>query len=155
MDLNNKSRFFLLELQNSQDFQTDDYRELVKQLISQDFYGLSSNEKKVKIKQMAQINALFQNKRNEEHGFSQRIEVRDTYKKGDDVSNGIYTCDEKAYILSLASTNIVMIFERADSHVLNKGVMPKGYEKEYCVINTHAKELLKNHLNRQIDDPER
>ena len=34
MDLNNKSRFFLLELQNSQDFQTDDYRDLVKQLMN-------------------------------------------------------------------------------------------------------------------------
>ena len=155
MNLNNKSRFVLLEMQNSQDFQTDDYRDIVKQLISQDFYSLSSNEKKAKIKQMAQINALFQNKRNEEHGFSPRIEVRDTYKKGEDVSNCIYTCDEKAYILSLASTNIIMLFERADSRVITANVMPKTYEKDYCVINTHAKELLKNHLNRQIDDPER
>lgn len=155
MDLNNKSRFFLLELQNSQDFQTDDYRDLVKQLISKDFYKLSKSERKAEIKKMAQINALFQNKRNEERGFSPRIEVRDTYKKGDDVSNGIYTCDEHAYILSLASTNVIMIFERADSHTFAKSIMPKGYEKEYCVINTHARELLKNHLNRQIDDPER
>lgn len=155
MNLNNKSRFVLLEMQNSQDFQTDNYRDIVKQLISQDFYSLSGNEKREKIKQLAQINALFQNKRNEEHGFSQKIEVRDTYKKGDDVSDGIYTCDEKAYILSLASTNIIMLFERADSRVITANVMAKSYEKEYCVINTHARELLKNHLNRQIDDPER
>lgn len=155
MNLNNKSRFVLLEMQNSQDFQTDNYRDIVKQLISQDFYSLSGNEKREKIKQLAQINALFQNKRNEEHGFSQKIEVRDTYKKGDDVSDGIYTCDEKAYILSLASTNIIMLFERVDSRVITTNVMAKSYEKEYCVINTHARELLKNHLNRQIDDPER
>lgn len=155
MNLNNKSRFVLLEMQNSQDFQTDNYRDIVKQLISQDFYSLSGNEKREKIKQLAQINALFQNKRNEEHGFSQKIEVRDTYKKGDDVSDGIYTCDEKAYILSLASTNIIMLFERVDSRVITANVMAKSYEKEYCVINTHARELLKNHLNRQIDDPER
>lgn len=155
MDINNKNVFFLLEMNNSKDFQTDDYKEIVKKLISPDFYSLSKEERKAKIKQLAQINALFQNKRNEKLGYPERIEVRDKYKKGDDVSNSIYTSDEKAYILSLASTNIIMLFERLDSHILTKGIMPKTYEKEYCVVNSHAKDLLKNYLNRQLDDLER
>ena len=155
MDINNKNVFFPLEMNNSKDFQTDDYKEIVKKLISPDFYSLPKEERKTKIKQLAQINALFQNKRNEKLGYPERIEVRDKYNKGDDVSNSIYTCDEKAYILSLASTNVIMLFERLDSHILAKGIMPKAYEKEYCVVNTHAKDLLKNYLNRQLDDLER
>ncbi len=155
MDFKNKSVFYLLEMGNNKDFQTDDYKELVKKLICPDFYTLSKEERKEKIKLVATANATFKNLRANELGSDERIEVRDTYSEGEDIKDTIYTCDDRAYILSLACNNIIMIFERADSSILMKNVRPRCYESEYCVINTHSKELLKNHLNKQIDDHER
>ena len=155
MDINNKSRFFLLEMSNNQDFQTEDYQELVKKLISEDYYDLSKAERHEKIKNVATANVAFKNLGFQKQGSDERLEVRDSYSKGDDLSNGIYTCDDKSYILSLASTNIIMLFERADSNIIMKNVRPRCYEAEYCVINTHAKDLLRNHLNKQLNDRER
>ena len=48
--------------------------------------------------------------------------------------------------------DLVLVWQTS---ILMKNVRPRCYESEYCVINTHSKELLKNHLNKQIDDHER
>ena len=143
MNLSKKSIFILIE--GAHDLQTDKFEDIVKVLTEKDYYDHTKEEKKAIIKQYAAINATLRG-----------LPVRDSYKKGEDVNNTIYSCDEKALVLSLLNTSRqTFLFERIDSHIIAKNIKPKSYEKDYCVINTHAEELLKNHLSRQIEDRDR
>lgn len=146
MNLGNKNIFILIE--GSKDLATDDFKDVVKALISEDYYDQPKEKRKELIKQVATANKL--------NASSYDLEVRDSYKKGEDVSNALYTCDETAYILSLTNTiKGMFLFERIDSHVVAKNIQLKGYEKDYCVINVHSEELLRNYLSRQLDDRDR
>ena len=143
MDLSKNSIFILIE--GSKDLQTDDFEDIIKVLTEKDYYEHTKEERKAILKHYAAVNAVFR-----------RLPVRDSYKKGDDVNNAIYSCDEKSFLLSLLNTSRQsFLFERIDSHIIAKNIQPRGYEKDYCVINTHAEELLKNHLNRQLEDRDR
>ena len=155
LDASNETKFVVLDLGNHKTLQTNDYSEIVKKLICEDFYDLSKNERQAKIKNLAEANATFKNLELEKNGSSERIVVRDSYKRGEDISNAIYTCDEKAYILSLVNTNTIMLFERVDSHTFMGECSPKNYEIKYCVLNKHINEVLTRHLSKTIDDPER
>jgi len=146
MNLGNKNKFILIE--GSKDFATDDFKDVVRTLISPDYYDQPKERRKELIKQVATANKL--------NASSYDIEVRDSYKKGENIDNAIYTCDEMSYILSLTNTiKGMFLFERIDSHIIAKNIQPKGYEKDYCVINVHAKELLQNYLNREKEDRDR
>lgn len=142
MNINSNSTFVVLE--GNKIFQTNEYREIVKKLISKDFYELPRNERQKEIKKVAAANSAFND-----------LTIRDSYTKGEDVSRAIYTCDEKAYILSLVNSNLIWLFERIDSHTFAKGITAASYEKNYCVINTYAEKLLKNHLNREKGEIDR
>jgi hypothetical protein len=155
LNASNETKFVVLDMGNHKTLQTDDYSEVVKKLICENFYDLSKADRKAKIKNLAEANVTFKNLELEKNGSSERLKVRDTYNRGEDISNTIYTCDEKAYILSLVNTNTIMLFERVDSHSFMGDTSPKNYEIKYCVLNKHISEVLPKHLSKTIDEPER
>ena len=57
MNINSNSTFVVLE--GNKIFQTNEYREIVKKLISKDFYELPRNERQKEIKKVAAANSAF------------------------------------------------------------------------------------------------
>ena len=147
MNINNNNIFILLEGNN--EYATDDYQDIVRKLIAKDYYEQPADKRKKLIKRVAEMNAINQRA----HGND--IVVKDSYKVGDDLSKTLYTCDDKAYILSLVSTKILFLLERIDSEIIAKGVKTEEYEENYHVINVHGEELLKRYLDKKFDDRER
>ena len=63
------------------------------------------------------------------------------------INNTIIIIDEKTYILSLLSTNKIMLLESVNSNVFIKYIINKiNFTKNYIIVNNFAKQILKNYI---------
>ena len=52
------------------------------------------------------------------------------------------------YILSLLTTNNVILLERIDSNVFTQNLDKSKFNNNYVIVNKFAKELLKKYLSK-------
>ena len=116
----------LIVIEGDQKVQCDDEKELTKILLGKDFYELSETEKKKRLELKAVANSL-----------GRDIEVIDDLNKLNiqRINNTIIIIDEKTYILSLLSTNKIMLLESVNSYVylrivakIHKNICNRQYE---------------------------
>ena len=124
----------LIIIENEVEEQCDTLEELVKLLIDEKFYDMSDDEKLEKMKMKALANTL-------NYKMEITTEVLDNNIEGKFVIK-----DEITYILSLISTNKLMLLERIDANIFAKDLNKENMTNNYIIINKFAKELLVKYL---------
>lgn len=124
----------LIIIENGVEEQCDTLEELVKLLIDEKFYDMSDDEKLEKMKMKALANTL-------NYKMEITTEVLDNNIEGKFVIK-----DEITYILSLISTNKLMLLERIDANIFAKDLNKENMTNNYIIINKFSKELLAKYL---------
>ena len=114
----------LILIEGKNEFQTDDLEDIVKVLIDKDYYNLDKESKLEKIRIKALANTL-----------------------GDNDIN-LITKDEITYILSLLTTDKIVLLERKDADVFAKDLNKENFEGNYIVLNRFASKLLDNYIEQ-------
>lgn len=118
-------KYIIIEGDN--DYKCNSFQEVVRKLINKDYYELSDKEKKEAIKRKATANMIGNN-------CLAKIDLSDFMLE-----------DEITYILSLLKMERIYLLEHRDKRELTIGIdLPKD-AKNYVVVNSYAKELLKNY----------
>ncbi len=138
----------LIVVSGQNQLQCNNEQDVIRGLISQDYYQLSSTQKEEKMKLMATANLI--NRPNV------KIINKDNIKDIDDVENKFVLLDEKTYVLSLLSleNSDTILLERKDSDVYT-GLLDKSkFTKNYILVNKFAnvilKEYVRNYNKRKI-----
>ena len=124
----------LIIIENGQEVQCDDIESVVKTLIDENFYDLTLDEKKEKMKMKALANSL-----------GMKIDIVDDVKDGNYDGKFIIK-DEITYILSLLTTNKVLLLENKEADAFAKNIDKSVIENNYIILNTFAKQLLNDYI---------
>ena len=124
----------LIIIENGQEVQCDDIESVVKVLIDENFYDLTLDEKKERMKMKALANSL-----------GMKIDIVDDVKDGNYDGKFIIK-DEITYILSLLTTNKVLLLENKEADAFAKNIDKSVIENNYIILNTFAKQLLKDYI---------
>ena len=110
----------LIVIENGRNYQFENEQELVKKLISEDYYDLPQDKKIEKIKIKTIANSL-------------------NFKK--DIPQDII--NEKDFILSiLVENNKLILLEKKDSNIFTEKIDKTQITKNYILVNKYAKQLL-------------
>ena len=110
----------LIVIENGRNYQFENEQELVKKLISEDYYDLPQDKKIEQIKIKAIANSL-------------------NLKK--DIPNNID--NEKDFILSLLVDNgKLVLLEKRESNIFTEKLDKSQFTKNYILVNKFAKQLL-------------
>ena len=124
----------LILIENGEEVQCDDLESVVKILIDENFYNLSDEEKKEKMKIKALANNL---------GFNMEI-TGDI--SSEDIDGKFIIKDEITYILSLLKTNKILLLENKNANVFGKDIDKSTIQNNYIIINTFANDLLNKYI---------
>ena len=125
----------LIIIENGKEFQFDTLDELVKELIDKNFYNMTQNEKKEKMKMKALANCL-----------NTKMNIVEGITADDSIDEKFIIKDEITYILSLLRTNNVLLLERKDANIFTKYLNKENFEDNYIILNTFAKEILDKYI---------
>ena len=109
----------LIAIENGEYFQYDKLEDLAKDLIDDNFYEMSQEERINKMHIKAFANGLERN-------------------------NIISIKNEKEYILHLLVLNRIILLEKIDSEIFIKDIDKSKIKDNYIVVNTFAQKLLSN-----------
>ena len=118
----------LIAIENGESYQYDTLKDLVKDLIDENFYNMQQNEK-VEIMQKKAVANSFKLFEGKSLGIIDKIE------------------DELTYILYLLTTNNVVLLEHKESKIFTKDIDKTELEDNYIIVNSFAKELLNKRIN--------
>ena len=124
----------LILIENGQEEQYDSLEEIVKELIDENYYEMNDEEKKEKMTMKALANTI-----------NNRMEIVQN-ADASNVNGKFIIKDEITYILSLISTNKLMLLERIDANIFAKDLNKENMKDNYIIINKFAKELLERYL---------
>ena len=125
----------LIIIENDEQYQYDTLEDIVKELIDENYYNISQEEKIKKMEIKALANCL-----------NNDMEVVQELKDGD-IEDKYIIKDEITYILSLLITGNILLLERIDSNIFTKYLDKSTFTDNYVIVNTFAKEILKQYLN--------
>lgn len=126
----------LIIIENGEDQQFDTMEELVKALIDEKYYEMNNEEKKEKMTMKALANTI---------NFGMEV----VEEAGNGTEGKFIIKDEATYILSLVSTNKVMLLEKVDANIFAKNLNKENMKENYIIINKFAKELLNSYLEEK------
>lgn len=129
-------KIIIIEDENS--IQCDTLEEVVKQLIDENFYNLTENEKNNIMKMKAFANCINNN---------MKILDENEIKKSDNLAEIFLIKDEITYILSLLKTNNIILLEHKDSDIFTKEINKEKLENNYVVVNKFARKLLEKYIS--------
>ena len=124
-------KFIIIE--NGEEVQFDKLEELVKELIDEEYYNLTPEQKKQKMEIKAIANCM-NNKMEIVENATENIEGKFIIK------------DEFTYILSLLITNNVILLERKDSNIFSRNLRKEELEGNYIIVNKFAKKILSQYI---------
>ena len=128
----------LIIIENGKEKQCKSLEELVKTLISENYYEISKEEQAEKIKMRANANTL-----------NNRMEISEETDENS-LENKFIIKDEITYILSLISTNKIVLLERKDADIFTKNLNKQKIEDNYIIVNKFARDLLKEYVKNKI-----
>lgn len=124
----------LIIIEDGKEVQCDSLEELVKLLIDNKYYDMSDEEKIEKMKIKALANTLNNKMEIVEEIFDDNIEGKFIIK------------DEITYVLSLISTDKLILLERKDANIFTKSLNKGQMTDNYIIVNKFAKDLLIKHI---------
>ena len=124
----------IIIIENNVQHQYDSLEDIIKELIDENYYNLSEEEKIKKMEIKALANCL-----------NNKIKVIKEVKDGD-IEDKFIIKDEITYILSLLITGNILLLERIDSNIFTKYLDKSNFTDNYVIVNTFAKELLKKYI---------
>ena len=128
----------LIIIENGKEKQCKSLEELVKTLISENYYEISKEEQAEKIKMRAIANTL-----------NNRMEISEETDENS-LENKFIIKDEITYVLSLISTNKIVLLERKDADIFTKNLNKQKIEDNYIIVNKFARDLLKEYVKNKI-----
>ena len=120
----------LIIIENGEEIQCDDLESLVKILIDKNYYNFSDKEKKEKMKIKALANSL-----------GMKLDIIEDFSD-DSIEGKFIIKDEITYILSLLTTNKILLLENKEADIFGKDIDKSKVQNNYIIINSFAKELL-------------
>ena len=112
----------LIVIEGKEKYMFNNIEELVKALVSEDFYELNDAQK------------------------LELLEMRAIANTGLKKDINFLLKDEYTYILSLAKYNRIMLLEKVDAKIFGKYIDNIDTEDNYIVVNKLADKIMKNYL---------
>ena len=125
----------IIIVEDNNQYQYDSLEDVVKELIDENFYNMSQEEKGKEMEMKALANCL-----NNEMKIMKDID-------GQSIEGKFIIKDEITYILSLLTTGNILLLERIDSNIFTKDIDKSNFNDNYIIVNTFADELLKKYCN--------
>lgn len=133
----------MIIIENNEQIQCDTLEDVVRTLIDENYYNMTKEEKTKKMKTKALANCITNRRK-----IIQNVE-KNEFQNLDEV---FIIKDEITYILSLLMINKILLLERKDSNVFSSKIDKEKIKENYLIINTFAKELLKNYIINNITE---
>lgn len=121
----------IIIIENGEEVQCETLEEIVKILIDEDYYNMSQEDRTKKMRMKAIANCI-----NNKMEIVANIEDKN-------IEGKFIVRDEITYILSLLTTNNIILLERIDANIFTKDIPKENLKGNYIVVNKFAKELLK------------
>ena len=127
----------IIIIENGKQYQYDTESEVVKKLISEQYYELCEKDRQQILKKKAIANSLNNN-----------MEILDSaqIEKSAKIDNKFILLNERTYILSLLTADNIILLERVDSNIFTNSLDKSKFTKKYIVVNKFAKQILKQLL---------
>ena len=126
----------LIIIEDGQEYQFDTIEDIVKNLIDENYYNMTNEEKTNAMKMKALANCI-----------NTKMEL--TEENTDNIDNKFIIKDEITYILSLLKTNSIILLENKDSKYLTGNIDKSNMEDNYIIVNNFATDLLNDYLNKE------
>lgn len=126
-DMENKNFKKLILMQNGKQLMFDSKKDIVKYLLDDDYYSLSSDDKKKRIELKTLANSIGNKKLH---------------------SNNLFAQDETIYIYWLLMHSNVVLLERKDSNILTKDLDKRNISDDYVIVNNFASQLLERYIKK-------
>ena len=127
----------IILIENDNTIQCDTLEEVVKTLIDGNFYNMTPSQKIEKMRIKALANCI-NNKKKVVQGASINAE--------ESIQDKFIIQDEITYILSLLTTNNILLLERKDSDIFTKDLNKENLKDNYIIVNKFANVLLKKYI---------
>ena len=124
----------LIIIEDGQEYQFDTIEDIVKNLIDENYYNMTNEEKTNAMKIKALANCI-----------NNKMELAE--EDTDNIDNKFIIKDEITYILSLLKTNSIILLENKDSNNLTRDIDKSNMEDNYIIVNNFATDLLNNYLS--------
>ena len=131
----------LIVIEGDNQTQFENEKELVKKLVSTDYYELPEDKKK-EILEMKALGNTLSNK--------MQILNKDEIEQKTNIDGKFVLLDEKTYILSLLLTNNITLLERLDSDIYIKYLDKSKFTKNYVIVNNFAQEILNKYVAENV-----
>ena len=133
----------IIIIENESKIQCDTEKEVIENLIDENYYKLTKEEK-IKIMKMKAILNSINNK-------MEIIEANEI-KQNIDLNNKFILLDEKTYVLSLLMANKIILLERKDSNIYTSYLDKSKFTKNYIIVNNFANEILQNYIKDKLQN---
>ena len=127
----------IIIIENGKDIQCNTLEDVVKILIDENYYNMTPVQKKEKMKMKALSNCI----------NNKKEIVQELPENGEEsIEDKFIIQDEITYVLSLLTTNNILLLERKDSDIFTKDLNKENLKDNYIIVNTFAKELLSKYI---------
>ena len=127
----------IIIVENGKEIQCNTLEDVVKTLIDENYYNMTPFQKTEKMKMKALSNCI-----NNKKEVVQELPVN----AKESIQDKFIIQDEITYILSLLTTNNILLLERKDSNIFTKDLNKENIKDNYIIVNTFAKELLSKYI---------
>ena len=127
----------IIIIENGEEIQCNTLEEVVKTLIDENYYNMTQSQKIEKMKIKALANCINNKK---------KVVQEMTVNLANNLEEIFIINDEITYILSLLTTNNLLLLERRDSNIFTGELNKENLNDNYIIVNTFAKELLNKYV---------
>ncbi len=125
----------LIVIENDTQKEFDTKEELVKELITENYYNLTKKEQQKIMNDKAMLNCAMAKVNN--------LKFKDMMLEK--IKEKIIIQDETTYILSLLRLENIAILEEKSANIFLKNIDKSKFENNYIVVNNCVEEILKNY----------
>ena len=129
----------IIIIENGKKIQCNTLEDVVKTLIDENYYNMTPFQKIEKMKMKALSNWI-----NNKKEIVQELPVNTE----ESIQDKFIIQDEITYVLSLLTTNNILLLERKDSNIFTKDLNKENLKDNYIIVNTFAKELLSKYIRK-------
>ncbi len=123
----------LIVIEDGESFEYSTLEELVKDLISKDYYTMSDEVKNKKLIELIYKNIINMN-------------IKDIKEIDNQINE--YTKNEYLAILFLLKNNVFTLLENIDSNIFVKYLDKANFNNNYIIVNKYAEEILEKYIGK-------